>query len=152
MVYSKDMVIGIFLSNAKFSIELKKDERYAVGYSARMLFSFRAKEEFCVALQRSLLQHNITSRIKLKESSSRPKPILLISGMDNMNRIEDIINFNLPDVNGEIKRFKECYELMQSNQHHTYDGVLKLMGIKTQMRNKNGINKYESETGYTINR
>lgn len=128
-MYSKDMLIGILLSASKldFNIERAKDSQ--IGYRVRMKIILRAEESFLIAVKRTLLQHEITSSYKEKESKTRPKPILKIGGIKNLYKLTELVP-DLPDAKGEWTKFRELVELISENKHRTSSGLDRILEIK----------------------
>ena len=130
VLFSKDMLIGILLSKAKFEIQINNDSKSRLGYSTKLKINIRGEEDFLLGVQRSLLQHNITSHYKKIESKSRQKPILKISGVVNMTKVKNMIPKHLPDSNNEWKDFSKAIKIMNSKGHLTLDGFDALLKIK----------------------
>ena len=128
-MYSKDMLVGILLSAGKldFNIERAKDSQ--IGYRVRVKIIFRAEESFLRAVERTLLQHEITSSYKEKESKTRPKPILKIGGIKNLYKLTELVP-DLPDAKGEWATFRELVELISENKHRTSSGLDRILEIK----------------------
>lgn len=123
------MLIGILLSASKldFNIERAKDSQ--IGYRVRMKIILRAEESFLLAVKRTLLQHEITSSYKEKESKTRPKPILKIGGIKNLYKLTELVP-DLPDAKGEWTKFRELVELISENKHRTSSGLDRILEIK----------------------
>lgn len=131
-MFSKDMIIGILLSQAKMDFLLERNEVSYMGYRVRLKLNIRAEEPFLLAIQRSLLQHSITSKFHLEEHKSRPKPILKIGGIKNLYKICSLVPKALPDSKDEWLIFRELVELISDGEHRTADGldrILKLKGL-----------------------
>jgi hypothetical protein len=128
-MYSKDMLVGILLSAGKldFNIERAKDSQ--IGYRVRVKIILRAEESFLRAVERTLLQHEITSSYKEKESKTRPKPILKIGGIKNLYKLTELVP-DLPDAKGEWATFRELVELISENKHRTSSGLDRILEIK----------------------
>ncbi len=106
-----------------------REKHRRVGCRVRPRVCFRGKEEFLLAVQRTLLQYEISTNFKEKESKARPRPILIVSGKDNLNRIMNMLPV-LPS-NAEWEDFEDALELCNSGKHLTqngFDAILKMKG------------------------
>jgi hypothetical protein len=128
-MYSKDMLIGILLSSGKLDFNIERASDSQIGYRVRIKIIIRAKEEFLRAVERTLLQHEITSSYKEKESKTRPKPILKIGGIKNLYKLTELVP-DLPDAKGEWETFRELVELISENKHRTSSGLDRILEIK----------------------
>jgi hypothetical protein len=126
------MLIGILLSSGRFEIQIDADDKSKLGYCTKLKVSIRGGEDFLRAVQRSLVQHNITSHLKPQESKSRTRPILRISGIVNMNKIRNMIPLGLPDAKNEWQTFLKAIQITDGRKHLTlegFDSLLKLKGL-----------------------
>ena len=128
-MYSKDMLIGILLSSGKLDFNIERASDSQIGYRVRIKIIIRAKEEFLRAVERTLLQHEITSSYTEKESKTRPKPILKIGGIKNLYKLTELVP-DLPDAKGEWETFRELVELISENKHRTSSGLDRILEIK----------------------
>jgi len=128
-MYSREMLNGILLSLAKmdFIIERKKESK--MGYVVRLGLSIRADEDFLLGVQRSLLQHEITSSYKEKESKTRPRPILKIGGVKNLYKIVQMTP-NLPDAKSEWTVLRELVDLLSNGEHRNANGLERIFELK----------------------
>jgi len=128
-MYSKDMLIGILLSSGKldFNIERVKDSQ--IGYRIRVKIILRAEEPFLRAVERTLLQHEIISSYKEKESKTRPKPVLKIGGIKNLYKLTQLVPV-LPDAKDEWGIFRELVSLISENKHRTSSGLDRIFELK----------------------
>ena len=129
LMYNKDTLIGIVLGLSKLDFSISRDETRKIGYSIRLTLNFRAKPDCLLAIQRSLLQHQIESKFKSKEHSSRPKPILKITGNKNIIKITELLP-DLPDAKGDLTKLKRIVELIKENKHTKAEGIEELFKIK----------------------
>mgnify|MGYP003144629417 FL=1 len=68
-MFTKEQLQGILLSLAKTEITVQRQESRDVGFTVRLAVHFRAKNlEFIEALQRTFLQSQIESNLRLHES------------------------------------------------------------------------------------
>ena len=140
-MYSKDMMIGILLSIAKMKLNISVNDRSSIGYEVRLSLVIRGDKEFLEAIQRDfLMYYSITCSVKTKESKTRPRPILTVGGIKNLEKITDIVPKNLPSFDSKWKDFTACVAVIKNKKHKTLDGLESLMKIKGYL---NGINQYE---------
>jgi hypothetical protein len=129
-MFSKDMLVGILLSNAKMDFLIERDKKNYMGYRVRLKLILRAEEPFLLAVQRSLVQHEITSKYSQIESLTRPRPILKISGIKNLYKISELVPKLLPDSRGEWVAFRELIQLIDDGLHRTADGLDRILELK----------------------
>ena len=128
-MYSKDMLIGILLSSSKMDFHIERARDSQIGYRIKLKLIFRAEESFLKAVERTLLQHEITSSYKEKESKTRPKPILKVGGIKNLFKITELVPI-LPDAKDEWVTFRELVELISENKHRTSSGLDRIFELK----------------------
>ena len=129
-VYSKDMLIGILLSSARPELQIIRDDNSNIGYRVRLKTIIRGNEGFLKGIKRSLLQHEITSSLSLKESKLRPKPILRIGGIKNIYKLNHLIDVGVFDRNNLWPEFKEVIGIVSNGEHLTLEGLERLFKIK----------------------
>ena len=129
LMYSKDMLIGIMLSSGKIDFNVERANKSHMGYRVRLKVIFRAEEPFLKAVQRTLLQHEISSSFKEVESKTRPKPILRIGGIKNLFKLTELVP-PLPDAKGEWNTLRELVELISENKHRTSRGLDRIFELK----------------------
>jgi len=128
-MFSKDMLIGILLSSSKMDFHIERAKDSQIGYRIKLKLIFRAEESFLKAVERTLLQHEITSSYKEKESKTRPKPILRIGGIKNLFKITELVPI-LPDAKDEWVTFRELVELISENKHRISSGLDRIFELK----------------------
>ena len=128
-MYSKDMLIGILLTAGKLDFNIERASDSQIGYRVRVKIILRAEESFLRAVERTLLQHEITSSYKEKESKTRPKPILKIGGIKNLYKLTQLVPA-LPDAKGEWGVFRELVGLISENKHRTSSGLDRIFELK----------------------
>ncbi len=131
-MFSKQQLEGILLSHPKTEINVSRDSTTHIGYRVRLKVSFRGDGQFLEAIQRTLLQSNIEAKYKDKEHSSRPRPILTVSGKKNLHLICNLVPVELPDSKDSWSSFREAVKIVDSNSQHTAEGldqILKLKGL-----------------------
>tara|TARA_Y100000816_G_scaffold287098_1_gene269258 strand:- start:337 stop:732 length:396 start_codon:yes stop_codon:yes gene_type:complete len=130
-MYSKDMLIGIILSSFVLEIRINKDKKLAIGYRTTVSLVARGNLEWLNAIKRSLLQHEITSKLNTKESKNRPSPLLRISSIKNLTKVKTLLK-DLPSRNFKTNQFNELVDLIANKRHLTlngFDTILKLKGV-----------------------
>jgi len=131
-MFSKDMLIGILLSQAKMDFLLERSSSAYMGYRVRLKLNIRAEEPFLLAIKRSLLQHSVTAKFHKEEHKSRPKPILKIGGIKNLYKICSLVPEGLPDSKDEWSILRELVGLISEGEHRTangFDRILELKGL-----------------------
>ena len=117
-MFNKDVLKGIFLAKAKGHIG-----------------SIRGKEKFLEAIKRTLLQYGIESKVKLKQSASRPTPILIISGAKNLALVmhHGIWCSKLQQDAGNDTSFSRAVRIVAETRHLRLEGLEELFKIKELM-------------------
>jgi len=128
-MYSKDMLIGILLSSGKLDFNIERVKDAQMGYRIRVKIILRAEEPFLRAVKRTLLQHEIISSYKEKESKTRPKPVLKIGGIKNLYKLTQLVPV-LPDAKNEWGIFRELVSLISENKHRTSSGLDRIFELK----------------------
>ena len=82
---TREQLQGILLSLPKTEITVSRDERHIVVYAIRLRVHFRAELDILNAIDRTLLQYNISAKLKSVESKVRPRPTNTFS-RENLNR------------------------------------------------------------------
>ena len=127
---NKDMLKGIMLSHAQPIVQVGKDIKFKIGYYVRVNVSIRGNDLFLKAIQRSLLQYAIESRIKERESNTRPHPIMYIRGNGNLTRlIQEFIEEPIIDSHGKWLPFISCLEIILERKHTTQNGFDEIVSI-----------------------
>ena len=130
ILFSKDMLIGILISQAKIDFHIERNESAYMGYSVRLKLKIRAEEPFLLALHRSLLQHDIQSKYHAIEHKARPKPILKIGGIKNLYKVCSLVPKGLPDSKGEWPMFRTLVNLISQGEHRTAKGLDEIFKLK----------------------
>ena len=123
------MLIGILLSAGKLDFNIERANDAQIGYRVRVKIILRADLFFLIGVRRSLEQHQISSSLKVKESKTRPKPILKIGGIKNLYKITELVPV-LPDAKGEWEVFRELVDLISENKHRTSSGLDRILELK----------------------
>ena len=130
-MYSKENLDGILVSLANPEINIVSSPKSKLGYRVRLRVCIRGRDIFLWGINRSLLQHEIESNYKAKEHSGRPKPILVISGLDNLTNLISMMNDKLIE-NNDWDSFRTCLEMVKGKKHLTANGldeILKMKGL-----------------------
>lgn len=131
-MFNKDILIGILISSCKIDYKIENNSKAVLGKTIKLNLSLRATKEFLLAVERSLLQHGITSSLKEKESKTRPKPILKIRGLNNLLKITKLVPILLPDSKNEWILLRELVELISNKEHLKPDGLAKCLLLKEE--------------------
>ena len=129
-MFSKDTLKGIFLSHPKAEIIVSKDINTTLGYRTRLRITLRGKETFLNAVRRSLLQHGVDSRIHLSESTHRPRPVLRITGAENLRKFLNV--FILDFSNVDYHTFDKTLRMVEKGEHLAtkgFDEILSMKGV-----------------------
>ena len=129
-MFSKDMLVGILLSCAKVQFKIIRTDELKIGYKPIIGLAIRGKAKFLHGVQRSLLHWGVYSSYHNKESSSRPKPILYISGAMNLKRVIENIPDNLESRQGEWTTVDTVVKMLVNKEHLTQKGLDKLLELK----------------------
>jgi|TARA_R100000482_G_C4979413_1_gene82601 hypothetical protein len=129
-MYNKDMLIGILLSLGRTDVLIERVDNSSIGYRTRIRIAVRGNLEFLGAIERSLAQHEIKSRVYETESAGRPRPILRISGNINLFKLMGLIPDYLPDSKGELEMFREVVNIVANKEHLTLDGFNRILEIR----------------------
>jgi hypothetical protein len=130
-MFSKEQLEGIFLSIPTAEIIIAKESNISIGYRVRLRVCLRGRKDFLLGIQRSLLQYEIESKYKEKEHRGRPRPILIISGKNNLNHLMELIP-SLPS-NAQWEDFEDALVLCNNGEHLSHSGfnqILKMKGLQ----------------------
>lgn len=126
---TKEQLQGILISLPKPEVHVSKDTRLRTGYKVRLRLNVRAREDFLLNLQRTLLHYGVESNYKETEHASRNKPILRISGIENLLSVMKIMP-DLPDAKGHIEPFIKIIALVAEGAHLTQEGLDDILTLK----------------------
>ena len=132
-MYSKDMLIGIFLAKANGHISITKNDEILIGYRTKLSINIRGSADFLHAIQRSLIQYGIESNYKAQQSKSRPTPILIITGIKNVALVVHNFLVKLPDANNNFADFKKAVRIVAEARHLQLEGLEELFKLKGVM-------------------
>jgi hypothetical protein len=129
-MFSKDMLVGILLSCAKVQFKIIRTDELKIGYKPIIGLAIRGKAKFLHGVQRSLLHWGVYSSYHNEESSSRPKPIMYISGIRNLEKVINNIPDNLESRQGEWTTVDTVVKMLVNKEHLTQKGLDKLLELK----------------------
>ena len=122
-MFNRHQLQGIMLASSIPEVIVAKDN------GVRLRISLRGHGVFLSAIQRSLLQHEIDATYKQKESKARPRPILLINGLENVDKVCGQLIPDLP-CNPFWHVFRDILEMCQNGEHLTQKGLDKILEMK----------------------
>jgi len=128
-MYSKEVLNGILISLANPEINIVNSSKSKLGYRVRLRVCIRGTDIFLRGINRSLLQHEIESNYRATEHSGRPRPILIISGLDNLTRLLSIMNNKLI-TNHDWESFSDCLTMVKDKEHLHVEGLDKILLMK----------------------
>tara|TARA_B100001094_G_scaffold333280_1_gene410254 strand:- start:35064 stop:35459 length:396 start_codon:yes stop_codon:yes gene_type:complete len=128
-MYGKDVLNGILISIGNPEVNIVNSNKSKLGYRVRLRVCIRGKDTFLWGINRSLLQHEIESNYKDKEHSGRPKPILVISGLDNLTRLVDMMDSKLI-ANSDWDTFIASLRMIKEKEHLKAEGLEKILKMK----------------------
>ena len=124
------MLVGILLSCAKVQFKIIRTDELKIGYKPIVGLSIRGTAKFINGVQRYLLHWGVYSSYHNEESSSRPKPILYISGAMNLKKVMNNIPDNLESRQGEWTTIDTVVKMLVNKEHLTQKGLDKLLELK----------------------
>jgi len=132
-MFSTNQLQGILLSIAKPEVHISRSDSIQIGYRVRMRINIRGNLDFLLSIQRTFLQKGIECKVKEQEHKSRPRPILTISGKDNINKTIVLVPHHLPDAKGDWFNFRKIAIIVDKGEHHTLEGLDKIFKIKGEI-------------------
>jgi hypothetical protein len=128
-MYSRDVLNGILISIGNPEVNIVNSPKSKLGYRVRLRVCVRGKDVFLWGINRSLLQYEIESNYKAEEHSGRPKPILVISGLDNLTRLVEMMNDKLIS-NNDWETFNTSLKMIVEKEHLKAEGLEKILKMK----------------------
>ena len=125
-------LIGILYSSTKLSVSITNRASSKFGYQVRVSCSIRDDLQLLEDIKRTLLQSGIESVIKKKESKSYDKPVLKITGIDNIHKLVSKV-CNQPPTTPCLPRwenFSLIIELIRDKKHYTEKGFDQILLLK----------------------
>lgn len=132
-MFNTNQMQGILLSVAKPEVHVARSDSNHIGYRVRLRVNIRGAKAFLEYIQRTLLQQGIESTLKEQEHKSRPRPILIISGKDNINKVVTLVPHHLPDAKEVWFDFRKIAIIVDKGEHHTLEGLDKILKIKGEI-------------------
>jgi len=120
---TREQLQGVLISIAKPQFLITRDERYATGYCVRLSVAIRTGRDLITAINRTLLQHEISSKGYSDGKS------LKVNGVDNLCKLLELIPKTLP-ANADWMRFSQALEIVKDGRHQTQEGLDELFRIK----------------------
>jgi len=128
-MYGRDVLNGILISIGNPEVNIVNSSKSKLGYRVRLRVCIRGKDTFLWGINRSLLQHEIESNYKDREHSGRPKPILVISGLDNLTRLVEMMDSRLI-TNNDWETFNKSLRMIAEKEHLRAEGLEKILKMK----------------------
>ena len=129
-MFSKDVMIGIFIGIANCDVRIESDYRSTLGYQVRPRIQIRGDLDFLNQIKRTLLQYNVKCHIKERESKLRQKPILTISRIKDLVIISNIIPPEYSDARNQWPDFRTVINIMNDKRHLSLSGLDEILKIK----------------------
>ena len=128
-MYGRDVLNGILISIGNPEVNIVNSSKSKLGYRVRLRVCIRGKDTFLWGINRSLLQHEIESNYKDREHSGRPKPILVISGLDNLTRLVEMMDSRLI-TNNDWETFNKSLKMIAEKEHLKAEGLERILKMK----------------------
>jgi hypothetical protein len=129
VMYGRDVLNGILISIGNPEVNIVNSSKSKLGYRVRLRVCIRGEGTFLWGINRSLLQHEIESNYKDKEHSGRPKPILVISGLENLTRLVEMMDNKLI-TNNDWDTFNTTLKMITEKEHLKAEGLDKILKMK----------------------
>lgn len=127
-MYSKEFIQGAFLAHGNPEVSVVRNGTQ-IGYRVRLRICLRGSNDFLLAMQRSLLQHEIDSKFRNEEHSARKKPILIISKLDEVLKMVNLLPLNIPN-NADWDMLAKVLFMIMNKEHLTTKGLDKILIMK----------------------
>ena len=111
---SREQLQGILLAASRPELTIYRNEKKNLGYEVRARVFFRADSE---------------GFLRYIESKVRPKPVLWVSGITNLNHLARIVP-DYPDAKCQWDYFKLALDVIYEGEHNTQVGLDKLLKLK----------------------
>jgi len=129
-MFSKEVMVGIFIGVANCDVRIESDYRSTLGYQVRPKIQIRGELDFLNQIKRTLLQYNVKCHIKERESKLRQKPILTISRIKDLVIISNIIPPEYSDARNQWPDFRTVINIMNDKRHLSLSGLDEILKIK----------------------
>jgi hypothetical protein len=124
---------GILLTLARPELTIYANEKKHIGYEVRVRVIFRANSmSFIESLNDSLRAFHVESTIKERESKIRPKPMLRVSGIENLRILCGLVP-DKPDSKRQWKNFTLAVGIIFNGEHTTQEGLDELLRLKGEI-------------------
>ena len=125
------MVQGVLLASARPELTIYRNEKKNLGYEVRARVFFRAdSEHFLLYIQEALLNEGIETQFRGSESKVRPKPVLWVSGINNLVALCRLVPIEEPDAKNAWDSFGQAVDIIYQGEHNTQEGLDKLLELK----------------------
>ena len=131
-MFTKEQLQGILLSLARPELAIFQNVKKQTGYEIRVRVVIRGDILFLNYINRTLLQYQLDSTIKMQESKVRPLPVLRISRVDALFELCKLVP-NLPDAKNKWASFKEVISIMFLGEHRTQEGLDSILALKGEI-------------------
>ena len=134
MTFSEEQLQGILLSIGRPELTIYRNERKDVGYEIRIRINVRADNyEFLLSINRGLNANDIDSKLKDRESNIRPKPILWVSGIENIIKLCNMMPDDTPSNKSNWSNFNEAANIIYMGEHSKQSGLDELLILKGEI-------------------
>ena len=134
-------LVGMLFAYCRNTITIVKSEQTKFGYKILLSSSIRSDLPTLEAIQRTLYQNNIESKLIPKESKSYPKPVLKITKIKNLHRLFTFVVKHQPPLPPDIlihwEEFGGVIKLIMNRQHYTTNGFDSIVRIKERWNGGN---------------
>ena len=131
-MFSKDVLIGLFIGIANCRVAIETSHRSTLGYRITPEIEIRGELMFLKQIERALLQHSVKCHIKEIDSKLRQKPILTITRIKDLVIISNMIPLEFFDARTQWFSFRTVINIMYEKRHLTlkgFDEILKIKGL-----------------------
>jgi len=129
-VLNKNILIGILLSKPAYNIEFFRSPNSRLGYSIRPRIVIRGNLPLLHQINRTLSLYGIVNSVKEVENKKRPKPILVIRGIENNAKTMALIPEHLLQLQNHIQEHNDVVQMLVRKEHLTLTGIENIMKIR----------------------
>ena len=123
---NKNILVGILLCKPAYNIELFRSPNSRLGYSVRPLIVIPLLHQ----INRTLSLYGIVNSVKEVENKKRPKPILVIRGIENNAKTMALIPEHLLQLQNHIQEHNDVVQMLVRKEHLTLTGIENIMKIR----------------------
>ena len=127
---NKNILVGILLCKPAYNIELFRSPNSRLGYSVRPLIVIRGNLPLLHQINRTLSLYGIVNSVKEVENKKRPKPILVIRGIENNAKTMALIPEHLLQLQNHIQEHNDVVQMLVRKEHQTLTGIENIMKIR----------------------